>query len=140
MINQFDTSKRKKGIKMLNLKQASYALALLAFAGHGYADTQVSGGAYGLNFSTDVQDVAYIDVAGAGYSERSESLSIEPHSPLKDGQYSYEISAVTGTKTVTGEDNGRDGASQTNQIINVVESGYFIIHQGDVLDTSNEQE
>lgn len=120
---------------MLRAKKTLFAAAIL-MSGQGFADTVVSGGANGLNFSTDVQNIYQIALSGENFNATFDALSFYPSTPLEDGFYHFEISGVTGVKAVDDVDNGRDGSTQEVDITTVVDTGSFTISGGNVLDMS----
>lgn len=98
----------------------------------------VIGDATRFTINSAAENIQFVIVSGGNFSLKSDSLTIQPSPPLQDGQYGFEISAITGQKTVSGTDNGRDGSVQTNDVISVVQTGYFIIKDGAVLDLAGE--
>ena len=99
----------------------------------------VTGDANGFTINSAATNIQHIVVSGGNFNVKTDSLTIKPSPPLADGQYSFEISAITGKRTVSSTDNGRDGSVKTNDVVSVVDSGYFIIKDGKVLNLAGER-
>lgn len=125
---------------MPSLKCSALGIATLLFAHISLAETVVSGTANVLAINTDVTNIENIEITGPNeFHLQTKSLALTSKEGFANGQYRFEVKANTGiANNLSTTENGRDGSVTTGTIVSVVDTGYFIIYNGAVVDVTTE--
>lgn len=126
---------------MLSVKRLFAAMAAMLLAQSCLAATVVTGSANTLSINTNVDNFKFIEITGPNdFHLRTESLTLTSKAGFSNGQYRFEVTANMGAshKQVTTA-HGRDGNTKTGDSLSVVDTGYFIIYNGTVVDVTAEK-